>query len=118
MNAAAAKVLATLRAQESALARRSVGLQNVLLGNGHVVRCAGLFMQFDVDPKTLVASNPRPVGSSLGAQRFTKRDAETLAAATKNGSGDQAEAIHVADAVREELADVRKLIAQIEAVAA
>ncbi len=118
MNAAANEILATLRAQEVELARRDAGLRNVLLGNGYIVRCAGLFMAFDVDPKTLRASNPRPIGSSLGAQRFTQRDAEMLAAATKNGAGDQAEAVHVADAVRQELDGVRKLIARIEAVAA
>ena len=86
MNAAANVILATLRTQEAELASRDAGLRNVMLGNGYVVRCAGLFMAFDVDPKTLRASNPRPIGSILGAQRFTQRDAEMLAAATKNGA--------------------------------
>jgi len=120
MNAQAqalAEVLETLRASEAELARRDRGLQNVLLGCGYVVRCDGVCLTFDVDAKTRVASNPR-VTSASRAHRFTQRDAETLAAVTKNGAGKVAEAVHIVDAVRQELDGIRKNIAALEAIAA
>lgn len=84
-------------------------LSGVLLGNGYVVRCEGLTLSFTVDPVTKVASAPKTC-PLLRAPRYTKQDAQTLAAATKNGMGTQAEAVHILDALDYSVAEVERLL--------
>lgn len=93
------------RAELSAARER---LSGVLLGNGYVVRCQGLTLTFTVDPQGN-ASAPKTC-PLLRAPRYTKRDAETLAAATKNGNGAQGEAVHIMDALDYSIAEVDRLL--------
>ncbi len=90
-------------------------LSNVLLGQGWVIRCAGLTLTFDVDAATRVVSNPRvcPIGKCL---RMTEQDARRIAATTKNGAGQTAEAVHVVQALEELIAEARRVRDQVAAL--
>lgn len=106
------QLAAQLQTDRAALVQQLSSLQGVLLGHGYVVRCQGLTLAFDVNQVTKVASAPRtcPLRS---APRYTKQDAETLAAAVKNGNGARGQAVHIVDALKEAIAELDNLLAQL-----
>lgn len=95
---AAEAYLATLRADLASF-------EGVLLGQGFVVMGAHLIrLEFDITDGAV--TNPRVVGGSAKrSQRFTQRDAESIARNVTNGKGETAEALHVTDALRRQIAD-------------
>lgn len=104
--------IAQFQADRAGLVEALDMLQGVLLGQGHVVRCGGLTLGFDVDPTTKIASNPRTV-PLLRAPRYTREDARTLAAATRNGNGEQGEAVHIKDAIAQAIAELDRILAAL-----
>ena len=87
-------------------------LQGVILGQGFVVRCEGLYLTFDVDQAGRV-SNPQP-SQPHRARRFTRADATTVAACIKNGNGVAGEVVHVRQAVAEALEGQRFLLSRLQ----
>lgn len=89
--------------------RRS--LQNVILGQGWIVRTGGEFaLSFTINGSS--ASNPQ-VSSLNKATRFSERDAKAVAALVQNGNGEVGEAVHINTAVEESIQNLAKLIAQV-----
>lgn len=86
-------------------------LQNVLLGAGWIVRNGVVTITYDVVENKAI--NARPCGVEM-CRRFSKEDAEAVAASTFNGNGEPAKAVHVTQAVEEALADFRKALASLE----
>ena len=87
-------------------------LQGVILGQGFVVRCEGLYLTFDVD-QTGRVSNPQP-SQPHRARRFTRADATTVAACIKNGNGAAGEVVHVRQAIAESLEGQRFLLSRLQ----
>lgn len=88
-------------------------VRGVILGQGFVVRCEGVYVSFDIDAAGLV-KNPRP-SQPHQATRFTRADAALVAATVKNGSGTAGEIVHVRDAIDAVLANQRDLLAVLQA---
>jgi hypothetical protein len=87
-------------------------LDGVILGQGFVVRCQGVYLDFDVDGAGLV-TNPRMTRPQQ-AMRFTRSDASRIAASVRNGAEVAGEAVHVRDAVAQELRVTRDLLEQLQ----
>lgn len=88
-------------------------LRGVILGQGFVVKCDGVFLTFDIDALRRV-HNPRP-SQPHRAVRFTRADAWQIAGSIKNGNGSAGEVVHVRLAVDEALANQCALLAMLEA---
>lgn len=86
-------------------------LDGVILGQGFVVRCQGVYLEFDVDAG--VVTNPRPTRPQM-ATRFTRSDASRIAATVTNGNQVAGEVVHVRDAVAQELRVTRELLEQLQ----
>lgn len=112
-NAAKQEIIDLFNADIAKLEEARNSLSGVLLGNGYVVRCQGLTLGFTVDAAGN-ASKPVTV-PLLQAPRYTKRDAETLAAATRNGNNVPGTAVHIVAAIDEALAEARRILAAIPA---
>lgn len=80
---------------------------NVLLGEGFVVTCGGLSLKFDIANKT--ATNPTTTRPEL-ATRFTRRDAESVAANVTNGKGEKGKAVFVRDAIIQLIEETKSVI--------
>lgn len=91
-------------------------LDGVILGQGFVVRCQGVYLDFDVDGAGLV-TNPRSTRPHQ-AVRFTRSDATKIAATVRNGNDEAGEVVHVRDAVAQELRVTRELLEQLQERAA
>jgi hypothetical protein len=87
-------------------------LDGVILGQGFVVRCQGVYLAFDIDGAGLV-TNPRPSRPQM-ATRFTRSDASRIAATVRNGADAAGEVVHVRDAVAQELRVTRELLEQLQ----
>lgn len=85
------------RASIAEYEQAGVRLANVLLGHGYIVVCQDVYLTFDIEPDGGV-TNPRHCQPHL-AVRFTKDQAELLAAEVRNGNGTVGQAIHVKDAI-------------------
>lgn len=88
-------------------------LRSVILGQGFVVRCQGVCLSFDIGAARAV-SDPRP-SQPHRATRFTRGDAEAVAASVKNGNGEAGQALHVRLAVEDALEQQKILLATLEA---
>lgn len=90
----------------------------VILGQGWVVVPAGLngVLAFDIDSNS-IASNPRVV-CVLNAHMFCREDAENLAANCYNGAGDRPRAMHIRDALQQNIDAGERLIAALQPLAA
>lgn len=104
-------LIADFEAGRAAYERKLAGLSNALLGHGYVVRCAGIYVRFDIKDGVATKSHTAPL---LAAPRFTKQDAETLAAAIKNGNGQHGEAVHITTALRDEIASITNILATLQ----
>jgi hypothetical protein len=87
-------------------------LQNCLLGQGFVVISGGMALKFDIAADR-TATNPNTTPVTM-APRFTRRDAEMLAAAVTNGKGEHGKAVHVRDALAEQIKNQTMVIEMIE----
>lgn len=92
--------------------------RRVILGQGWVVVPAGLnsCLAFDIDANG-VASNPRVV-CILNAHMFCRQDAENLAANCYNGAGGRPRAMHIRDALQQNIDAGERLIAALQPLAA
>lgn len=87
-------------------------LDDVLLGQGFIVRMEGLCIKFDVDASGNV-TNPCHA-KSYRATRFELSDAKRIAASVQNGNGVAGEAIHVKQAIQEQIEQMRNVCAALE----
>lgn len=101
-----ARELATLEAAIGELERARVGLSNILLGEGYIVRVQGVCVDYAIDPTTRKVTTDG-TGQPHRVRRFTKADAEHLAAITLNGNKVAGEAVHVRHAVEQSLEELR-----------
>jgi hypothetical protein len=92
--------------------RAAESLQGVLLGQGFIVRCQGLCLTFDIEAGHAI--NPT-TSQPQRAVRFTREDAQRIASVVKNGNGIAGEAVHVRQAIMDELTNERDLLALLEA---
>lgn len=91
-------------------------LRNVLLGQGFiVVSHIGVALSFEFDAETSKVHSPTTAGCANKATRFTKADAERIAASVLDGKGDHGRAVHVVQAIRDSIADQERLIDMIRA---
>lgn len=88
-------------------------LQGVIFGQGFIVRCDGLCLAFDIDADRRV-SKPKSA-AAYRATRFTRADAARVAATVKNGHGTVGEAIHVRDAIAQEIDEQSRLLKTLQA---
>lgn len=92
------------------------GLRGALLGQGYiVVSKAGLALKYDIDGETKNVQGVALAGGAAKATRFTKLDADNLAAATIDGRGDPATAVHVTQALRDEIDRLESVMEMIRA---
>lgn len=109
------EVLAELRFKRAELVAALGSLSGVLLGQGFVVVSgAGIALKFRVDGQQVF--DPVTSGGPHLATRFTKQDAENIAASVTDGHGDHGRALHVNVALKEAIAETDRVIAMIEAV--
>jgi hypothetical protein len=109
-----AEVLAVLNNSRAELVAALDGLSNVLLGQGFVVVSAvGIALKFKVEGQQVF--DPKPAGGPHLATRFTKNDAESVAASVVDGHGDHGKAVHVCVALKDAIAETDRVIAMIEA---
>lgn len=118
MNAAQIRADLIAQANERIVELRNAqkALRNVILGQGYVVLSdIGMALNFEVDPTTKEVKNPTSAGGAHKAVRFTKQDAENIAAAVIDGNGKPGKAVHILDALRDSIVDQEKLIETIRA---
>lgn len=86
----------------------------VLLGQGHIVMMSEAFcLTFDIKDK--VVSNPKQTRAIL-ATRFTRTDAERIAATVKNGNGENGRAIHVRAAIELQIKNISQVLDDIQKI--
>lgn len=115
MNAAALRAQMIAEFEEAAQEHRAAlaGYQNVLLGEGYIIYINGFGINFDAQPapnNMRLLNNPRPCGILGGIQMFNQENAIQLAAGVRDGNGQVAQAIHIADAHRDRIADLERQI--------
>lgn len=104
-------LIATLNTHRQDIILTQRLLSGVMLGNGYVVTTSGgVALDYDVADK--VATNPRPCRFG-SAPRFTKEDAQALAANLTDGHGKPGQAIHINDLLRDKLAEVETMLATL-----
>lgn len=105
---------ATLQATRNTIASYQLvadSLRGVLLGQGFIVLCQDIPLAFDIEDGCAV----RPRSSQpQTATRFTRENAELVAAGVQNGNGMAGEVMHVRDAIEAALAEQRDLLALLE----
>lgn len=107
-----ATFIAQLAADRTTLVEQLDQLDNVLIGQAYVVRCQGLTLGFDFDAtRTVTGTRTVPLTK---APRFTRRDAETLAQAVRNGNNQPGEAVHIVVALRNAITEVDRLLAALD----
>lgn len=114
MNAAEIKALrlqtiADFKRQRAEKQRVLDSLRNTLLGQGWIVVAEGdVSLTFTVDGRTV--TQPVPAGGAEKAMRFTQEDARRVASQVANGRGAVAGAIHVTEALQNEISETTRLI--------
>lgn len=107
-------VIQDFRQSLAQLQAARAGLAGVLLGQGFVVLIGDLTVRFTVENG--VASNPVPCPPHQ-ATRFSREDAERVAAACRNGADERGRAVHVVEAIERAISTVSGLLARFEAEA-
>ena len=110
------EMMQNLRTTITGYEQAAAQLEGVILGQGFVVRCQGVYLDFDIDAAGLV-TNPRSTRPNM-APRFTRADASRIAATVRNGNEVAGEAVHVRDAIAHELKATRLLLEQLQERAA
>lgn len=111
MNAIQQSTIATLHGRLAELQKARRNYEGVLLGAGYLVRVGMVHLKFTITSERLVTDPVRCKVES--ADLFTKEDAETIAADHVNGHGEVGKAIHVKDAIEDEIAIVEQLLATL-----
>lgn len=107
-------VLEDFRGSLAQLEAARAQLRNVLLEQGFVVVIGDLTVRFTVENG--VASDPAPCPPHL-ATRFSRENAERIAAACGNGLGETGRAVHVREAIERAISTVSGLLARFVAEA-
>lgn len=94
------------------LERGLSSVSNVLLGEGYIVMIENIATTYSIEETNgeRRAVNARPCGFPYMAMRFSRRDAEQVAANTQNGRGTKGRAVHVREATEAELIETRRLL--------
>lgn len=108
-----AEFIANLNADIAECRQMLENLNSVMLGEGFVVMCGELPLTFDVTNR--VVNNPR-VTNFRRAMRFTRQDAETVAATVTNGNNETGRAVFVRDMLTEAIASAERLLENVQAI--
>lgn len=85
----------------------------VMMSHGFIVQVEGLTMTFTIVDNQ--ATNPRHCRIAE-AVRFTRADAQAVAASVKNGNGTFGKAVYVRDALLEDVRSIKEQLARIEKI--
>ena len=108
------EIMQALRTSITGYEMAAEQLQGVILGQGFVVRCQGVYLEFDLEGTVAtIATNPRAARPNL-ATRFTRSDATHLAASVSNGNQVAGEVVHVRDAIAQEIQGLQQLLEQLQ----
>lgn len=108
-----AQVLTEMDRSRQELVAALGSLSNVLLGSGFiVVSGAGIPLKFKLDGQQIF--DPQTAGGPHHATRFTRQDAENVAASVTDGNGDHGKAVHVCVALKDAIAETDRVMAMIE----
>lgn len=107
------QTIATIEERLEQLKKERRKYDHVMLEAGYLVRVGPVHLKFTITSERLV-TDPAICGVEQ-AHLFTKKDAEAIAADTVNGSGTVGEAVHIRQAIEDEIAMVEKLLGTITA---
>ena len=111
MNAAQQSTIAILQGRLTELQKARNNYKHVLLGAGHLVRVGPVYLKFTITSERLVTDSVNCTVES--ADLFVQEDAEAIAKTITNGHNEKGQAVHVTDAIEEEIAMVEKLLTTI-----
>ena len=103
--------LAQFRESLAEMQRSREGLENVLLGQGWIVKLSGMGTTYKVENKQVSDVQLTQVHRAM---RFTKRDAEIVASNVQNGAGEKGIAIHIRQALDIAIDEMQQLIQHLE----
>lgn len=107
------ELVADLERDIAACERALERLKGTLLGQGWIVRSAhGLCMSFCIDMGRV--ENPAVTGPAT-ATRFTRDDAEEVAANMRDGTAEPFRVVYVTDAIREHIERCQRMLADLKA---
>lgn len=104
---ARAEVIALLEGSRTEMEALASRLEGALLGAGWVVRNQGVYLAFDIRDLTVEGVTSCRLTE---APRFTEANAKILAAAVRNGNNVAGEAVHIKQALREEISQLSALL--------
>ena len=107
----AQEIIDKFEAQVVTLEALKKSLSNVLLGQGWVVHVEGVYQKYEIVGGKIVGCRFCGVEN---ATRFTERDAKAVASNTFNGNKLSGTAIHINDAVKQELEKVKGLLQTVK----
>lgn len=103
-----AEVITSLETSLSNSRRDFDMISNALLGQGHIVVCGELALNFKIEGNQVVSTaGHAPAGRVI---RFDRETAERIAATVTNGRGDKGKAVHVSDAIQSEIARLEETV--------
>lgn len=91
--------------------RSRESLENVLLGQGWIVKLSGMGTTYKVENKLVTDVQLTQIHRAM---RFTKQDAETVALSVQNGAGEKGIAIHIREALDIAINEMQQLIQHLE----
>lgn len=111
---AIANLTAQLKDDIAQLTADLATFDGVMLGEGHIVMMSDAFcMKFDITNK--IVTNPQQTRAVM-ATRFTRTDAERIAATIRNGKGENGRAIHVRAAIELQIQNISQVLDDIQKI--
>ena len=104
------QLISTIQKRRFDLVALRKSYRGVLLGAGHIVRNEGVHYCVETEGNKVVDVQTCPVER---ATMFVKSDAENLAASISNGRGETGEAVHIVDAIEDEIKEVDQVLADL-----
>ena len=121
MSNQATKMIADFKEGRDKLIQKQRSLAHTLLGAGYVIRVGKVHMTFDVRNREVIGGGYEAVNGRIApllqCAMFTKEDAERIASGCSNKVGEQGEAVHINDALRDLIAEFDMALETLEKVA-
>lgn len=110
MSKAREDIISTVKGRIKELKSAQKLYDGVMLGAGYLVRVGPLHLKFNIEGRKVKGASPCKVEQ---AHLFTIEDARKVARGTVNGRGESGEAIHISQAISDELAMVEGLLKKL-----